>query len=56
MAEMQPRQPLSTVEQVDLDVRPTQSLHQQMSFSRSNNFASQFFGATFHIQNFNVNN
>jgi len=59
MAEMQPRQPLSTVEQVDLDqvdVRPTQSLHQQMSFSRSNNFASQFFGATFHIQNFNVYN
>ncbi|KAH3790238.1 hypothetical protein DPMN_168435 [Dreissena polymorpha] len=51
MAEMQPRQPLSTVEQVDLDVRPTQSLHQQMSFSSSNNFASQFFGATFNIQN-----
>ncbi|KAH3878430.1 hypothetical protein DPMN_002323 [Dreissena polymorpha] len=53
MAIMQPRQPLSTVEQVDLDVRPTQtqSLHQQMSFSSSNNFASQFFGATFNIQN-----
>ncbi|KAH3723492.1 hypothetical protein DPMN_049280 [Dreissena polymorpha] len=31
VAEMRPRQPLSTVEQVDLDVRPTQSLHQQMS-------------------------
>jgi hypothetical protein len=56
MAEMQPRQPLSTVEQVDLDVRPTQSLHQQMSFSSSNNFASQFFGATFNIQNVNVYN
>ncbi|KAH3769186.1 hypothetical protein DPMN_170434 [Dreissena polymorpha] len=27
MVEMQPPQPLSTVEQVDLDVRPTQSLH-----------------------------
>ncbi|KAH3884644.1 hypothetical protein DPMN_008628 [Dreissena polymorpha] len=50
MAEMQPRQPLSTVEQVDFDVRPTQSLHQQMSFYSSNNFASQFFGATFNIQ------
>ncbi|KAH3823768.1 hypothetical protein DPMN_125590 [Dreissena polymorpha] len=56
MAEMQPTQPLSTVEQVDLDVRPTQSLHQQMSFSSSNNFASQLFGATFHIQNVNVYN
>ncbi|KAH3873354.1 hypothetical protein DPMN_036588 [Dreissena polymorpha] len=55
MAEMQPRQSLSTVEQVDLDVRPTQSLH-QMSFSSSNNFASQFFGATFHIQNVNAYN
>ncbi|KAH3844839.1 hypothetical protein DPMN_087103 [Dreissena polymorpha] len=51
MAEMQPRQPLSTVEQVDLDVRPTQSLHQQMSFSSSYNLASQFFGATLNIQN-----
>ncbi|KAH3715643.1 hypothetical protein DPMN_058355 [Dreissena polymorpha] len=56
MADMQPRQPLSTVEQVNLDVRPTQSLHQQMSFSRSNNFASHFDGATFHIHNFNVYN
>ncbi|KAH3855849.1 hypothetical protein DPMN_098419 [Dreissena polymorpha] len=56
MAEMQPRQSLSTVEQVELDVRPTQSLHQQMSFSSSNNFASQFFGATFHIQIVNVYN
>ncbi|KAH3824775.1 hypothetical protein DPMN_126628 [Dreissena polymorpha] len=56
MAEMQPRQPMSTVEQVDLDVRPTQSLHLQMSFSSSYNFASQFFGATFNIQNVNVYN
>ncbi|KAH3818235.1 hypothetical protein DPMN_119836 [Dreissena polymorpha] len=56
LAEMQPRQPLSTVEQVDLDVRPTQSLHQQMFFSSSNNFSSQFFGASFNIQNVNVYN
>ncbi|KAH3777452.1 hypothetical protein DPMN_178898 [Dreissena polymorpha] len=56
MAEMQPRQPLSSVGQVVLDVRPTQSLHQQMSFSSSNNFASQFYGSTFHIQNVNVYN
>ncbi|KAH3869398.1 hypothetical protein DPMN_032562 [Dreissena polymorpha] len=56
MAAMQPRQPLSTVDQVDLDVRPAQSHHQQMSFSSSNNFASQLFGATFHIQNVNVYN
>ncbi|KAH3809401.1 hypothetical protein DPMN_137767 [Dreissena polymorpha] len=37
-----------------IDVRPTQSLHLQMSFSSSNNFASQFFGAIFNIQNVNV--